>query len=222
MPAFVHLDKFRYFVNTAGQRVSLEMTAAPQIALDPKRSRILDGAMKVFLAYGYSRVTMDDIARSAEVSRPALYLVFKNKAEIYRALGAMLLQASADAGRTELDTKGPFAERMMAAIERSLIAMMERIRNSPHGAEILDMKNSLAGDLAAVWRDALSQSFGAAIAAEASRNEVDLGARGLTANALADLLLDGLEGMKSRVTTADAQREGARRLVTVIELALQH
>ena len=72
------------------------MTTAPQTAPDPKRARILDGAMKVFLAYGYSRVTMDDIARAAEMSRPALYLLFKNKAEIYRAIGAMLLDASAD------------------------------------------------------------------------------------------------------------------------------
>ena len=197
------------------------MTVASQIASDPKRARILDGAKKVFLAYGYSRVTMDDIARAAEVSRPALYLVFKNKAEIYRALGTMLLDASAEAGRAALAVDGPFTERMMAAIECSLIAMMEKIRNSPHGAEILDMKNSLAGDLAAVWRDALSRSFGAAIAAEASRNEVDLGARGLTAAALADMLLDGLEGMKSRVVAADAQREGARQLVAVIALALQ-
>jgi AcrR family transcriptional regulator len=197
------------------------MMAAPQIAPDPKRARILDGAMKVFLAYGYSRVTMDDIARAAEVSRPALYLVFKNKAEIYRALGTMLLEASAEAGRAALAADGPFSERMMAAIECALIAMMERIRNSPHGAEILDMKNSLAGDLAAVWRGALSQSFGAAIAAEASHNKVDLAARGLTADALADLLLDGLEGMKSRIASPDAQREGARQLVAVISLALQ-
>ena len=197
------------------------MTAAPQIAPDPKRARILDGAMKVFLAYGYSRVTMDDIARAAEVSRPALYLLFKNKAEIYRALGTMLLDASAAAGRAALAVDGPFAERMMAAIECSLIAMMENIRNSPHGAEILDMKNSLAGDLAAVWRDSLRQSFGSAIAAEASRNRIELAARGLSAEALADLLLDGLEGMKSRVSSADEQREGARRLVAVIALALQ-
>jgi AcrR family transcriptional regulator len=194
---------------------------ARQPAPDPKRSRILDGAMKVFLAYGYSRVTMDDIARAAEVSRPALYLLFKNKAEIYRAIGTMLLDASAEAGRAALAADGPFAERMLAAIECSLIAMMETIRNSPHGAEILDMKNSLAGDLAVVWRDRLRQSFGAAIAAEASRNKLDLAARGLSAGALADLLLDGLEGMKSRVAEADAQREGARQLVAVVSLALQ-
>ena len=52
--------------------------------------------MKVFLTYGYARVTMEDIARAAEISRPALYLLFKNKADIYRAIGAALLEQSAE------------------------------------------------------------------------------------------------------------------------------
>ena len=39
--------------------------------------------MKVFLAYGFARTTMDDIARAADMSRPALYLLFKNKTDIY-------------------------------------------------------------------------------------------------------------------------------------------
>jgi AcrR family transcriptional regulator len=197
------------------------MNAVTKPAPDPKRARILDGAMKVFLAYGYSRVTMDDIARAAEVSRPALYLLFKNKAEIYRAIGAALLENSAEGARAALAKPGPFGERMMAAIECSLISMMKTIMESPHGAEILDRKNSLAADLATDWRGELIGTFRQAIAAEAERNKVDLAARGLTAEALADLLFDGLEGMKSRVTTAEAQREGAQRLVNVIALALQ-
>ena len=78
------------------------MIAAFKTDPDPKRARILDGAMKVFLAYGYSRVTMDDIARAAEISRPALYLLFKNKADIYRAIGAMLLEQFGRAGAAAL------------------------------------------------------------------------------------------------------------------------
>jgi len=114
-----------------------------------------------------------------------------------------------------------FVERMLAAIERSLIAMMKTITDSPHGAELLDHKNTLAADLAALWRDRLRQSFRKAMLAEAKRNEVDLAARGLTADALADLLLDGLEGMKSRITDAAEQRKSAERLVKVIALSLQ-
>lgn len=188
---------------------------------DPKRARILAGAMKVFLAYGYQRVTMDDIARAAEISRPALYLLFRNKADIYRAIATTLLDASVASASDALAGGGTFAERIMAAIDCSLIALMATISESPHGAELLDMKNSLAGDLAAMWRGRLTGAFADAIEAEANRNEVDLVARGLTARSLAELLLDGLEAMKSRVTDPAEQRIAARRLVAVAELALR-
>jgi len=188
---------------------------------DPKRARILEGAMKMFCAYGFSRTTMDDIARSSEISRPALYLLFKNKTDIYRAIGASLVGSSVElAGRALLD-EGTFAERMMLAIESGLISLFAEIAGSPHGAEILDMKNTLAADLTADWRAALSDRIAAAIAAEADRTGVDLAARGLTAGALAEMLLDGLEGMKSRLSEPGAQREAARSLVRVVELAIR-
>jgi hypothetical protein len=85
----------------------------------------------------------------------------------------------------------------------------------------MDRKNTLASDLHAIWRGKLRETFRKAVLAEAKRSKVDLRARGLTADSLADLLLDGLEGMKSRVSDADEQRKGAERLVRVIALALQ-
>src|SRR5262249_23934867 len=160
---------------------------------------------KVFLTYGYQRVTMEDIARAAEISRPALYLLFKNKADIYRAIGAALLERSAASAEEEVAKDGPFVERMLAAVETALIGMSERILASPQGAEILDRKNTLASDLATIWRGKLRETFCKAVLGEARRNKADLPSRGLTAESLADLLLDGLEGMKSRVSDAAEQ-----------------
>jgi AcrR family transcriptional regulator len=50
---------------------------------DDKKSIILAAARSVFLRYGFKRVNMNDIAEAAGVSRPALYLLFKNKEEIF-------------------------------------------------------------------------------------------------------------------------------------------
>ena len=106
-------------------------------------------------------------------------------------------------------------------IEACLIAMMQTIAESPHGAEILDMKGSLAGDIAATWRSGLSGSVEQAIGGEAKRNGIDLAARGLSAKGMAEMLLDGLEGIKMRLSDPGEQRKAARGLVRVIELALQ-
>jgi AcrR family transcriptional regulator len=185
-----------------------------------KRSRVLDGAMQVFLAYGYQRVTMDDIARSVDMSRPALYLLFKNKADIYRAIADRMFEASLENIRVVLAGKGSLAERLTAAVDREMIGMMAQITTSPHGAEILDLKNSLAADLVGGWHNAVAAVFRDAIAADARKRGVDLAARGLAAAGLAEMLLDGLEGMKHRVSDIASQRDGARQLVRVVELAI--
>ncbi|TIY03824.1 MAG: helix-turn-helix transcriptional regulator, partial [Mesorhizobium sp.] len=91
------------------------MIESEDIATDPKRARILEGALKVFLAYGFARTTMDDIARAADMSRPALYLQFKNKTDIYRAIALMLLSRSLEQAKTALAGEEPFAERTMRA-----------------------------------------------------------------------------------------------------------
>ncbi|RWK50299.1 TetR/AcrR family transcriptional regulator [Mesorhizobium sp.] len=188
--------------------------------VDPKRARILEGAMKVFLAYGFARTTMDDIARAADMSRPALYLLFKNKTDIFRAIAMMLLSRSLKQAKTALAGNGAFAERMTRAIDEALISMMRAVHSSPHGAEILDMKSSVA-DLVGCWRGGLVEHVAAAIEEEAVANGVDLAAKGLSARLLADMLLDGLEGMKTRISNPDEQRHAAAALIKVIDLALQ-
>lgn len=188
---------------------------------DLKRARVLDGAMRVFLAYGYQRVTMDDIAKAAEMSRPALYLLFRNKADIYRAIGERMFEISLRQMAAALAAGGSLGQRLNIAVDTAMIAMMRQIAESPHGAELLDLKNSLAAELIEGWHSSTAVMFAAAIEQEAAKLNVDLAARGLTARGLAELLIDGLEGMKHRVAAADDQRAGARQLIRVIELALK-
>lgn len=197
------------------------MTLQLETQADPKRARIIEGAIRVFLAYGFSRTTMDDIARAAEVSRPALYLVFKNKADIYRAIAQTMLNNSLETARAALESDDPFDQRMMTAIREAMISLIQQFQQSPHGGEILDVKNSLAADLIGEWREALTDLMAGSIAREASRNGADLATFGLDSRALAQFLLDGLEGMKMRTGDPDEQARAARGLVKVIALALR-
>ena len=48
------------------------------------KMRIIDKACQLFLAYGYSRVTMDEICRSLVMSRKTMYTYFSNKEELLR------------------------------------------------------------------------------------------------------------------------------------------
>jgi AcrR family transcriptional regulator len=186
---------------------------------DPKRARVLEGAMKTFLAYGYERTTMDDIAKAAEMSRPALYLIFRNKAEIYQAIGSVLLGRSLEQANTELSGDGPLGERLMRAFEVAIFSMIEAIEQSPHGADILDMKNALATGLLETWQSGLLDMVTDAIEAEAQRTGVTLFG-GLSARDLASVALDAIEGTKARGGSIAEKRRTARSTVALIEKAL--
>ena len=49
-----------------------------------KRDAVYDAASAVFAQYGFRRTTMNDIAKSAGISRPALYLMFENKEDLFQ------------------------------------------------------------------------------------------------------------------------------------------
>ena len=186
---------------------------------DARRARILEGATTVFLAYGFQRTTMDDIARAAEISRPALYLHFRNKSDIYRALAADFLEGMIANAREVMAGDAPLPERL----ERSLFCMMDHmveIEQSPHGAEILDMKNSLAKDIVTEGRAELLGLIEAAFAREAQRTGAGLSETGLTPAILADLLLDAMDGMKMRALPAQRQREILGRYIAIVTGAI--
>jgi len=46
----------------------------------------------VFLRYGHARTTMNDVAEEAGISRPALYLVFQRKEDIFAAVIDRLIE----------------------------------------------------------------------------------------------------------------------------------
>ena len=57
-----------------------------------RRQQIIVAAKRVFSENGFSKTTMEDIAREAELSPGTLYLYFKNKDELYASLSLRILQ----------------------------------------------------------------------------------------------------------------------------------
>jgi AcrR family transcriptional regulator len=57
-----------------------------------RRQQIMVAAKRVFTEKGFSKATMEDIAKEAELSPGTLYLYFKNKDELYASLSLRILQ----------------------------------------------------------------------------------------------------------------------------------
>lgn len=57
-----------------------------------RRQQIMVAAKRVFSLKGFTKATMEDIAKEAELSPGTLYLYFKNKDELYASLSLRILQ----------------------------------------------------------------------------------------------------------------------------------
>ena len=64
---------------------------------DPRRRGPLEAALTVFARYGYAKTSMDEIARTAQVSRQGLYLHFATKEELFRVAVRNALERSLNA-----------------------------------------------------------------------------------------------------------------------------
>jgi AcrR family transcriptional regulator len=79
---------------------------------------VLAAALEVFGRYGFRKTSMDEVARSADISRQGLYLYFGSKEALFRA-----------AVREELDTALGDASRCLdeegAGLDRRVVAALD-------------------------------------------------------------------------------------------------
>ena len=94
------------------------MTSISSTADRTRQERVLSVALEVFGRYGFRKTSMDEVARSADISRQGLYLYFASKEALFRA-----------AVRQELDTALGDASRCLdeegAALDRRVVAALD-------------------------------------------------------------------------------------------------
>ena len=114
---------------------------------DEKRDRVLDAGMDRFLRYGFRKTTMGDIAEAAEMSRPAIYLVFQNKEEIFRGVCERHSDRTLELGRARIATCKNLPEKIAAVFETWVIEPYQLISQSPEAQELFVSSYSFAADL---------------------------------------------------------------------------
>ena len=168
---------------------------------DGREGAIFDAAFTVFTRYGFQRCTIDDIAREAGMSRPALYQYFKNKRAIYRGLVGQLVGQMVTGLEAGLKQPGPVAEVLALAYEAAVMAPLASVVETPHGPELVGMGGDLADDL---FDDMYERKR--VVLAEFFRRRM-ASADAQRAEALANLTIDAFEGAKLRTAGVDALRE---------------
>jgi TetR/AcrR family transcriptional regulator, cholesterol catabolism regulator len=94
-----------------------------------KRERILEEAMKLFYARGFTGTTLDDIAAELGVTKPFIYTHFRGKVELLAALCKPTIEMSLDAVATAAATPGTATERLRMAVAGFTRVVLQRQAN---------------------------------------------------------------------------------------------
>ena len=104
-----------------------------------REERVIAAASKVFLRYGYARTTMGDIAEHAGISRPALYLVFSSKEDVFAAV-VQRWNAEALAGiRAVLPKLATLKDRVVYACQTWGAHGIDLIAEHPDSKDLWDL-----------------------------------------------------------------------------------
>ncbi|NBD23080.1 TetR/AcrR family transcriptional regulator [Paenibacillus glycinis] len=111
---------------------------------DKKKLHILTVALDVFFKYGYKRVSMNEIAEAAGISRAGLYLYFKNKEEVFNATilhyGDLLIEEIVEG----LSSKETPEDKILFAFEVWSINNFDQSLNSPEVKEMTESSYTFA------------------------------------------------------------------------------
>ena len=128
-------------------------------------------ALEVFGRYGFRKASMDEIARSADISRQGLYLHFANKEALFRAAVRQELDtALGDVARCLNEEGVGLEQRVVAALDAWLGRYVGAMLGSDIGNLFLNPAMHL-GDLVDPAIAAVDAQIAAAIAHAMSEND---------------------------------------------------
>lgn len=171
------------------------MTAKETVGLREKHEAILAAALTLFGHYGYRRTSIDDIAQEAGIAKGTVYLYFRSKEEIFRALSQQLLNQVLSAAEEAAQADGAIEARLRALMEAKFGYFFDLMHRSAHVRELIDAKNDLCADLFAQADRRYVLLLTDTIAAAVTAQELQLDAVDLDAAAAAELLIRSASGL---------------------------
>ncbi|MEU3188591.1 TetR/AcrR family transcriptional regulator [Streptomyces sp. NPDC006923] len=126
------------------------MTSSEMDYDDPKRAAVLAAALGQFGRYGFQKTSMEAVAKAAGISRPALYLRFSNKEQLYRATMQGVMERAQQAMEARFaDAALSFEERIVAALD----ALMGQYVESQVSRDLGELLENSGPQLGSMFHD---------------------------------------------------------------------
>jgi len=179
---------------------------------ETKKSKILTAARSVFLRYGFRRANMNDIAEAAGVSRPALYVLFKNKEEVFNGVFMQWIDETVIEIEREFAAAVTAEEKIERAFEIWSVRPFEMTIGSPEAKELLECGFEFAQ---ASLRQGYERFEATIVPVLASLDTKRLTVSNMAPETIAHVLASAVRGFKQTVSTPDELRQLIRELMTL-------
>ena len=146
------------------------MSSAPQNTATDENARYkraIRTAEELFKKVGFRAVTMELVAREANVAKATLYSYFKNKDELFLAVCARmahLLRGAVEQALMKPDA--PLDARLTDAVIAKQRPIFALVRGSAHAAELFTYTHSMAGEIFTNLDAAILEMLRAAMAGD--------------------------------------------------------
>jgi len=102
-----------------------------------KREAILHGAWALIRHYGYSKTTIDDIARKAKVGKGTVYIYFRSKTDIMLALTDLTNERITRELERIASEDRPPEERLRACVIYRIMTLFDLVNRYPHSEDVI-------------------------------------------------------------------------------------
>ena len=143
----------------------------PSTSDSTRQERVLAAALEVFGRYGFRKASMDEIARSADISRQGLYLHFASKDALFRAAVRQELDTALGEVSRSMDEKGVGLERRVVGALDAWLGRYVGSMLAPDISNLLQNPSMQLGDIVDPARAAFAGQLAAAIAAAMSEKD---------------------------------------------------
>ena len=179
----------------------MAVSEAPGATEAGRRDAVLESALLTFARHGYRKTSMEEVARTARISRPGLYFLFASKQDLFRAAVTRAIERDLAAAEEILaDTGKPLRERLAGAFDRwagRYVGPMSR--DVP---EVIEQNPDLLGPITRTAPKRFEELVVAAVGGE-------------SAGGIAQTLISVSVGLKHQVETREAY---LGRMTTAISL----
>ncbi|RDJ25144.1 TetR/AcrR family transcriptional regulator [Bosea caraganae] len=118
-------------------------------------AQVADAALRLFARYGYKRTSMDDIAKEAGLAKATLYLHFKGKDDVFRAMFTLIGHRVEARCREVMALEAPFPARLTALLQAHYATAYASFGTGEHLAEL----KAVMADIAVQEMQAFEQIF---------------------------------------------------------------